>query len=79
MQIPRPKLASLAGTLALGILMLAAFSPARADDGEEAASPPGILVDPPTQSPDDEEEDEVPRQPGGPGCPINQRPLELLV
>lgn len=77
----RSTLAMLAGALAAIALLQAA--PARADEGQDEASPPGILVDPPQKTPggpqDDEEGDETPGPPGGLGCPVNKRPLELLV
>lgn len=78
----RPAKVFLISRLAAATLAIWAAPVAAAEDGQEEASPPGILVEPPRQAPggrDDEDAEDAPRQPGGPGCPVNDQPLELLV
>ena len=55
----------------------------RADDEPKAAPPdvvpPGTIIEPEPQKPGMNDEDDEDEGPDGPGCPVNQRPLELLV
>jgi len=70
-----------AAVVAFAGFALGGAQTARAADGPEAA-PPGIVIEPPVQRPGaspEEEDEDGPPLPGGPGCPVNKRPLELLV
>lgn len=73
------------GALAVIVVVLAASGPADARDAKPPKKPPpGVIIEPPAPRgdaevirPDDEAPDDQNRQ--RPGCPANDRKLELIV
>ena len=71
------------GFACLAALVMMGAAASVAGDDPKAASPLGVIIEPPSPvppaSPDEDEADGDQGDPRGAGCPANQRPLELLV
>jgi hypothetical protein len=81
---PLARAHSVRASLLVGVLWLSvgAAHPADAADAKPKTTPPGVWVEPPRPRRDtDKNREPAPerREPTSPGCPANDRKLELLV